>query len=135
MSFPVERVGEATVVARYGTAEDLEPARQEQLLRLVREHGNTRQVGLVFVVGERVRLVDVSIPAFWLRVTADPMFPVTAMAIVSPSVAVRLAASAFDVANAVRGRSLKARAFETEREALNWVERELARETVAPRKA
>ena len=58
------------------------------------------RVGLVFDVGERVIMVDLSVPSFWLELTSR--LEVTAMSIVMASMAGRMAARGFKLAQFAR---------------------------------
>ena len=106
---------------RYGAPEDLSPERQKALETALREASLARPVGVVFVVGSDVKMVDPSVPAYWLGVTGDPLIKVAAMAIVTSNAAVSIATRGFAVANTLKDRPLKAKPFGDEAMAQAWV--------------
>lgn len=104
----------------YQTAADLAPAAQAGLLRALEDQLTRGPVGVGFVV-RGVAAVDRSVPAFWLDVTRRRAPRLCALAIASPSLAVRTAARAFAVANSVRGVRVAVAAFAAEDEARAWL--------------
>jgi len=60
------------------------------------------------------------------RVTSTPAYQLRAMAVVSTSVAVRAAASAFGVANSLRGIGLVVRSNTDPAPAMDWVQTRVA---------
>jgi hypothetical protein len=106
---------------RYGAPEDLSPDRQKALERALREASLQQPVGVVFVVGQSVMMVDPSVPAYWLGVTGDPLIRIAAMAIVTTQAAVSIATRGFSVANTLKDRPLKVKPFPDEAAAQAWV--------------
>jgi len=106
---------------RYGVPEDLSPDRQKALESALREASLQRPVGIVFVVGPTVMMVDPSVPAYWLGVTGDRLIRVAAMAIVTSNPAVSIATRGFSVANTLRDRPLRVKPFPEEAAAQAWV--------------
>jgi hypothetical protein len=111
---------------RYGAPEDLSPERQQALEAALREASALSPVGVVFVVGASVRMVDPDVPAYWLAVTEDRLIQIAAMAIVTSNAAVSIATRGFSVANTLRDRPLRARPFGDEAAAQAWVAAVLA---------
>lgn len=102
------------------TQDDLLPAHQQPLItELERVLGQRNQAGLIFEVNAAVRSVDLSVPTFWLGVTAR--LPLTAIAIVTSATLVRVAARGFGVANKVRGLGTRVEVFTSVDEATAWV--------------
>ena len=106
---------------RYGAPEDLSPDRQKALESALREASLQRPVGIVFVVGPTVKMVDPSVPAYWLGVTGDKLIKVAAMAIVTTNPAVSIATRGFSVANTLKDRPLRVKPFPEEAAAQAWV--------------
>jgi len=119
MSAYVEKSG--VFVVRYEKAEDLSPERQRELERALREASLTRPVGIVFVVGSAVRVVDPAVPAYWLGITGDRLIRIAAMGIVTTHPAVSIATRGFAVANTLRDRAVQVKPFQDEAAALAWV--------------
>lgn len=107
MAFEVREPGVFHVT--YATETDMDPAAQERLLKALEAELTRGPVGLVFQVASA--LVPHAVPEFWLGVTKRLAPRLCAMAIVSPSLAVRTAASGFSVANALRGVAVAVKAF------------------------
>ena len=114
-------------VVRYVTAADLAPDRQGPLIDKVRRRGADAPVALVFVLSPSVWRVDAKIPLYWLDVTADRALQLRAMAIVSPSVAVRAAALGFAVTNTLRRMPVTVKTFTDEATAIVWAQQALAK--------
>lgn len=106
---------------RYSAPEDLSPDRQKLLETALREASLHRPVGVVFIVGQSVKMVDPAVPAYWLGLTADPLIKIAAMAIVTSNAAVSIATRGFSVANTLRDRPLRAKPFPEEPAAQAWV--------------
>lgn len=106
---------------RYGAPEDLSPERQRSLEAALREASLQRPLGVVFVVGPGVRMVDPEVPAYWLGVTGDPLIRIAAMAIVTTNAAVSIATRGFSVANTLKDRPLKVKPFPELPAAQAWV--------------
>jgi hypothetical protein len=106
---------------RYGSPEDLSPQRQQALESALREASLLRPVGVVFVVGQSVKMVDPSVPSYWLGVTGDPLIKIAAMAIVTSNAGVSIATRGFAVANTLKDRPLKVKPFPDEAAAQAWV--------------
>ena len=107
--------------ARYAVPADLSPDRQKALEQALREASLAHPVGIVFVVGPTVKVVDPSVPAYWLGVTGDPLIKIAAMAIVTSNAAVSIATRGFAVANTLKDRPLRVKPFPEEAAALAWV--------------
>jgi hypothetical protein len=110
-----------TFTVRYGSPEDLSPERQRALESALREASLRQPVAVVFVVGQSVKMVDPSVPAYWLGVTGDPLIRIAAMAIVTGNAAVSIATRGFAVANTLKDRPLKVKPFPDEAAAQAWV--------------
>lgn len=106
---------------RYGAPEDLSPDRQKALEAALREASLQRPVGIVFIVGQSVRVVDPTVPAYWLGVTGDPLIKIAAMAIVTTNAGVSIATRGFSVANTLKDRPLRVKPFPDEAAAQAWV--------------
>ncbi len=126
-----QRLDPGLFVVRYARSEDLEPARQAALLSAVKEEARQRRTAIVFVVGSAVRIVSRAVPEFWLGVTASSTVGLAAMAIVSSSAAVRVAASSFGVANTLRRVPVKVSGFDAEEDAVTWARARLAQRSGA----
>lgn len=114
----------------YDQPADLEPARQGALIEAVRAASRTRAVGIVFVIGSGVLVVDFAVPSFWIRVTSDPTVRIASMAMVTGSMAVEIAARSFGAANRFRRVPLVVKAFAAEPDAVAWAD--AARSAVGP---
>lgn len=117
MPFRVVEPGIIEVV--YESAEEMAPARQGGLRALMDAQLARGPLALVFVV-RQVPTVDAAVPKYWLEVTRRLAPRLCAMAVTSNSLAVRAAARAFSVANALTRVAMEARAFCDEAEALDW---------------
>jgi len=106
---------------RYSAPEDLSPDRQKALEGALRQASLERPVGVVFVVGPSVKMVDPVVPAYWLGVTGDALIRIAAMAIVTSNAAVSIATRGFSVANTLRDRPLQVKPFPEEAAAQAWV--------------
>jgi len=111
---------------RYGAPDDLSPERQKALEAALREASLQRPVGVVFIVGNSVKVVDPGVPAYWLGVTGDRLIRVAAMAIVTSNAAVSIATRGFAVATTLKDRPLKVKPFPEEAAAQAWVAEVLA---------
>jgi hypothetical protein len=107
-------------LVRYREKEDLAPERQVPLVDAMRSASRTGRIGVVFDVGPAVHWVDVSVPTFWLEITADPSVRLQAMAVVTTSIAVEIAVIGFAAANAIRRTGLDVRSFPALGAALDW---------------
>lgn len=86
-------------------------ATQAAVVEALRRYGTQQAAGVLFHVEAGVRAIDPAVPNLWLGVLEEPAVRVAAMAIVSDSLAVRMAASAFDIANILRGKPVTVKAF------------------------
>lgn len=99
MKFEESRPG--ILLVRYAQADDLRSELQAPVLaRLEEKRG---KVVLIFEVGEAVRSVPMEVPTFWLGVTGRLELELAGVAIVTKSIAVRVAAKGFSLANVARG--------------------------------
>lgn len=111
-------------VVHYEDRNDLEPAKQEGLVAAIKKAGAKRSCAIVFVVGEHVS-VDLSVPAYWLKVTADPAARLVALAVASRSFSVAIATKGFAVRNRLLGIPIAVRHFDAEADAVQWATAEL----------
>lgn len=109
-------------VVHYETPKDMLPAAQSDLVAAVEAAAFAVPVGLVFIVSDAVRTVDMSVPTFWLQLTAREELRLRAFAIVTNSSAVRVAASGFGLANRIRKLKLEVQVFKTQQDAVAWVQ-------------
>jgi len=114
-------VSPGVFLVRYLEAEDLLPDRQAGLIAQLERVGATRRVGIIFDVSDRVRFVDMSVPAFWLKVTARRELAIAAMAIVTSSAAVRWSAVGFGMTNRIRGIDTDVQTFTSVAQASKWI--------------
>lgn len=93
----------------YAEAADMDPALQSSLLDDLRVALGEGRVSVLFLV----KAIDVprAVPAFWFSVTQQLAPGLCAMAIVSDSLAVRAAASAFSVTNRIRRVKVAVKSF------------------------
>ncbi|MDP1826142.1 MAG: STAS/SEC14 domain-containing protein [Archangium sp.] len=103
------RAGNGHFEANYVTPEDMLSSAREELVAALEQELSTRPLSVLFVVGAAT--VPRAVPEFWLGVTTRLAPRLCAMAIVSPSLAVRSSVIAFSVANRVRGVKLAVKAF------------------------
>lgn len=103
----------------YESAAEMAPPAQEPLQRLIERSLEAGPVALVFRV-HRVPVVDAAVPKFWMEMTRQLAPGLCALAITSPSMAVRAAARAFSVMNTLRRVEVDVQAFIDEDEALAW---------------
>jgi hypothetical protein len=107
-------------IVRYDTPEEMAPDQQQPLEDALRRRvAQKLKVGIIFLVGPAVKSVRVEVPAFWLRVTRA--LPLTAMAIVTRAMTVKVATLGFDMANKARGVTIAVQPFEEEAEARAWM--------------
>jgi hypothetical protein len=111
---------------RYAAPEDMSPERQKALETALREASLARTIGIVFVVDPSVKMVDPSVPLYWLGVTGDHLIKLGAMAIVTTNAGVSIATRGFSVANTLKDRPLKVKPFPDEQTAQAWVAAVLA---------
>jgi hypothetical protein len=119
MSAFVHHAGIFTV--RYDAPEDLSPPRQQELEGALRATSLVQPIGIVFVVGSTVKVVDPSVPAYWLGITGDRLIRLAAMAIVTTNPGVSIATRGFAVANTLRDRPVQVKPFPDEAAAQAWV--------------
>jgi hypothetical protein len=120
MGVSVTRPRGGVFVVEYEESGDLAPEHQGALVAELRALDSELRPALAFVLPPSIRGVSIDVPAFWLEVTAT--LPLSGMAIVTSSRAVRVAASGFQVANRFRNLDLPVRSFATLPEALQWLE-------------
>jgi hypothetical protein len=113
------------IVVRYPEARDMEPERQAALVEAIRNASRIRPVAVVFVVGDAVRSVEFAVPKFWLKVVEDPTVQIGAMAMVTGSLALELAARSVAAANRIRRNRVDVRTFSDERSAASWAKKTL----------
>ncbi len=119
MSAFIHHAGVFTV--RYEAPDDLSPARQRELEGALRAASLVGPVGIVFVVGAGVKVVDPAVPAYWLGLTGDDLIRIAAMAIVTGNPGVSIATRGFSVANTLRDRPVQVKPFPDEAAAQAWV--------------
>lgn len=103
------RAGHGHFEASYVTPEDMLSSSQEALVAALEQELPSRSLSVLFVV--EAATVPREVPEFWLGVTAKLAPRLCAIAIVSPSLAVRSSTIAFSVANRVRSVKLAVKAF------------------------
>lgn len=110
-------------VVRYSEPGDLAPGLQQPVVEaIVDASAKTRQAtGVIFCLESSIRGVDMAVPNYWLGVTGRTDTGLKAMAIVTTSAAVRVAAAGFALANRARGLELEVRSFATIDAATSWV--------------
>lgn len=108
------------LLVRYQDAGEMDPSRQEPLVEAIRSASRLRPVALVFVIGEGVRSVDFAVPSFWIKVVADPTIQIGAMAMVTQSLAVGIAARSFGAASRFRRQPIEVQTFTDEPSAIVW---------------
>ncbi|MGB8932359.1 MAG: hypothetical protein WCC48_14035 [Anaeromyxobacteraceae bacterium] len=118
-----ETLGSGLFVVRYRGSADMAPGSQQGLIDAIRSAARAQPVGIVFVIDDCVLKVDFSVPSFWLRVAADPAVRIAAMAMVTRSLAVEIAARGFGAAVRFRTAPIEIRALEDEPSAVAWVRR------------
>jgi hypothetical protein len=128
----MERAAPGVIVVRYATAADMNPEMQAPVVERLAAEGLAGPTAVVFVVGPEVRIVDVGVPAFWLKATADARLRLAALAVASPGLAVRAAVAGFGAANGLRGASFAVKGFEAEAAAVKWAADIVRRNTPAP---
>lgn len=116
----VEAHAPGVLVIRYEWAEQLEPSWQADLLAEAAAAAASGPVGLVFVLAERIRDIAPSIRVFWRTITGDRRYRIGAVAVVTRSWAVEVAASGFGVTNALSGAEVRVRTFRDEGAAADW---------------
>jgi hypothetical protein len=107
-------------VVRYRVPTDLDPLRQPALIEAIRAASLHQAIAIVFVIGDAVRSVDFAVPMFWLKILADPAVRIGAMAMVTESKAVEIAAKGFAAANRLRSHALEVKTFDDEANAVAW---------------
>lgn len=105
------------LVVTYQRADEMKPALQGDLLARLEQK---RPTALVFEVGAAVRSVPIDVPTFWLGVTGRAELQLKAMAIVTKSAAVRVAAGGFALANTARRVAMDVKTFESMADARAW---------------
>ncbi|MDP1822521.1 MAG: hypothetical protein Q8L48_04745 [Archangium sp.] len=109
----------------YAVADDLKKELQAPVLaRLEEKRG---KVVLIFDVADAVRSVPMDVPNFWLGVTARQELQLVGMGIVTRSIAVRVAARGFSLANTARGVPTTVETFTDLDAAASWAMALLAR--------
>lgn len=118
---------------RYSTEADMAPEGQAQLLASIEGALTAGAVSVLFLVASPS--VPASVPKFWLEVTKRLAPGLCAMAVVSPSLVVRTAASGFSVSNRLRGIKVQVRAYDDTAldEARAWCA-DVRRQAIAPRR-
>jgi hypothetical protein len=113
-------------VVRYRSPGDMDPERQAHLVDAIRAASRAQRVAIVFVIGDALTRVDFAVPAFWIKVTGDPAIRIAAMAMVTDSKAVEIAAHSFGAASRFRRVSIDVQTFPDELSAASWARRVLA---------
>lgn len=126
-----ERLGPALIRVRYHESTEMGPERQAALIDTIREESRLFPVAIVFVIDSAVRSVDFAVPSFWLKVTNDPLVRIAAMAMVTDSIAVGIAARGFGAANRFRNHPIEIKTFTAEEDAIAWA-KQIPRSTVPP---
>jgi hypothetical protein len=110
-------------IVQYFTPEDLAPVLQQPLVdAIVAANAKTHQpTGVIFCIQSTIRGVELAVPNYWLGVTSRTDTGLKAMAIVTTSAAVRVAAAGFALANRARGLALEVSSFSTVEAATHWV--------------
>ncbi len=116
----IEQVAPGVFVVRYHAPEDLDPKNQGPVVARLEEASATGPTAVVFVVYPAIHEVDMRVPMFWLDATKGNRLRLAALAVVSQSAGVRLAAAGFGASNVVRGARFRVRGFDAEREAIAW---------------
>ncbi len=112
------------LVVTYQEGADLAVDRQADLIaRLEQQHGGAV---LLFHVGPDVRSIPLDVPTFWLGITGRPELRIRGVVIVTQSMAVRVAARGFALANTARGVDMRVETFKQLSEALEWATHALA---------
>jgi hypothetical protein len=107
-------------LVRYRAAGEMDPELQGGLIDAIRTASRVRPVVIVFVIAETIRTVDFAVPSYWIKVMADPSLQIGAMAMVTTSLAVEIAAKSFGAASKFRQHALEIRVFDDERAACTW---------------
>lgn len=111
------------LVVTYRQADEMKAELQADVLARLEQR---RPTVLVFEVGAGVRSVPIDVPTFWLGVTGRADLQLRAMAIVTKSAAVRVAAGGFALANTARRVAMEVKTFETMDDARAWARAKLA---------
>ena len=117
----------------YRVPGDLDPLRQERLIEAIRAASQVQPVAMVFVLGEAVRSVDFSVPMYWLKTMGDPSVRIAAMAMVTDTKAVEIAARSFGAAQRTRRGSFEERTFDDVRTATAWARGVVSYQPAEPR--
>jgi len=112
-------------LVRYDASEDLQPAKQADLVKALEAVPVPLPVAIVFALGPGVRGVDMDVPTFWLSVTGRRELRLRAMGIVTDSIAVKVAVQGFALANGIRGQEIAVKSFHDAELALEWAREEL----------
>jgi len=105
-------------VVTYRATADLMLSQQTELIDALEKALPNGPVAVVFDVGPDVKSVDLSVPGFWLDVTGR--LSITAMAIVTTSAAVRIAAQGFRLAQNLRKHPIVVEAHAQVETAIPW---------------
>jgi hypothetical protein len=115
----------------YTGPEELSVDRQSETLRLVEQQCEQHPTAIYFVVAN-VGRVDFSVPQFWQKVVQRLAPRLCALAVSSPSLAVRTAAAAFRISIVLTRLPLKVGVFERADEAQQWSREARLSSTAAP---
>ncbi len=115
---PFEVAEPGLFVIRYEVAQDLEAARQSELIARVEQAGGP--VVMLFELAPSIRMVPMEVPTFWLGVTGRAELSIRGMAIISSSAAVRVAAGGFALANLARGIRIEVKTYPSLEAAIEW---------------
>lgn len=124
-----EILGPSLFLVHYRKAIDMDPGRQAALIEAIREASRVFPAAVIFVLDPAIRSVDFSVPSFWLKVTSDPQVRISAMGMVTESIAVGIAARGFGAANRFRHHPIEIQTFTSVDDAVSWA-RQLPRERV-----
>jgi len=116
----VEQLAPGVLVVRYEWAEHLDPSWQADLLERAAAAAAAGPVALVFVLAERIRDIAPTIRVFWRTITGDRRYRIGAVAVVTRSWAVEVAAGGFGVTNALSGAEVRVKTFRDEPSAVAW---------------
>jgi len=107
-------------VVHYEDDAAMSPSLQDPLVAALEVAGKRGPVGICFRVKDAIPHVKLEVPTFWLGVTGRSELHLHAMAIVSLSIGVRLAAKGFAFSNKIRRIPIAVECFSDLEQAKKW---------------
>jgi hypothetical protein len=109
-------------VVDFKTKENVSADRCEHLIKPLIDASKNGPIVLLGIPPPEVRLVPSSMTSYWLDAIARRGVDVSAVGLVTPSVAMRVVLKGLQLALAVTNRNIEVKTLSTKSEAINWAQ-------------